>query len=217
MEQWLIRTAQNFVAGPYTRDQVCQLVRDSQLSLQDEVCPANGYWFFLHETAEVKKFLGIQVRRAVGENGEEITETQTETTDPLHGAADDEGSVEVEEGPELAELPETLGEEQTSMLSNQALRRFQAPRNPPEAPRRAEVMGGSTMATSVSGERIEEASFPMIQVGTGASPGRSPAVPRSLPRVEKTSYWRGIAWALVAGVALTLYFILKLIRSGVRF
>jgi len=80
LNQWLVRTAENFVAGPYTRDQIRQLMRESQLGLQDEVCQANGYWIYLHEKEEVVRHLGADTIQWLGESGEEITLTQTESS-----------------------------------------------------------------------------------------------------------------------------------------
>ncbi|MGK5083064.1 hypothetical protein WDW37_07135 [Bdellovibrionota bacterium FG-1] len=81
MEQWLIRTASGFVAGPYPRPQIIELIQSGKLGLQDEVCCANGYWVSLHEYQEVERQLGIRMPRAPGDPGEEeeITETQTES------------------------------------------------------------------------------------------------------------------------------------------
>jgi hypothetical protein len=78
MDQWLVRTAENVIAGPYTLEQVRGLIKDGQLSLQDEVCQANGYWIFLHETEEVAKQIGQDVIKYLGERGEDLTQTQTE-------------------------------------------------------------------------------------------------------------------------------------------
>jgi hypothetical protein len=86
MDQWLVRTALNWVAGPYSKEQVRQMILERKLTLQDEVCPANGYWIFLHERDEVKAQLGVDVPRPLGEPGEDVTETQTalpeDSTDP---------------------------------------------------------------------------------------------------------------------------------------
>src|SRR5689334_19631050 len=61
MDQWLIRTAQNKIVGPYSKEQVCKLILEGQLSVQDEVCQANNYWIYLYEKDEVLKQLGIEV------------------------------------------------------------------------------------------------------------------------------------------------------------
>ncbi len=119
MDQWLVRTAQNWIAGPYTRAQVCDLVKQGKLSLQDEVCTANGYWFYLHEREEVLGQLGIEVpRQKKARSDDEITETQTEV-------------LEEDTAPGEKELPELADEaydqtEQTAMIHNRAFRRSQA-------------------------------------------------------------------------------------------
>jgi hypothetical protein len=84
MDQWLVRTSSNRIEGPYSRDQVVELIRDGKLGPQDEVCQANQYWIFLHEQHEVQRQLGIQMPRSksgksAASGEEEITETQTET------------------------------------------------------------------------------------------------------------------------------------------
>ncbi|MBI2711397.1 MAG: hypothetical protein HYX41_00850 [Bdellovibrio sp.] len=77
-DQWLIRTADNWLAGPYLKDQVRKMVLEGKLTLQDEICPANGYWIFLHEYSEVQSALGVQVPKA--NSGDEVTETQIPTS-----------------------------------------------------------------------------------------------------------------------------------------
>ena len=74
VDQWLIRTADNWLAGPYLKEQVRRMVVEGKLTLQDEVCQGNSYWIYLHEYAEVQKLLGVQVPKSAG--GDEITETQ---------------------------------------------------------------------------------------------------------------------------------------------
>ena len=74
MDQWLIRTSDNCLAGPFRKDQVCQMIEEGKLSLEDEVCPANGYWVYLHEGEEIYQLLGVRVPKRG--TGEEITETQ---------------------------------------------------------------------------------------------------------------------------------------------
>lgn len=79
-DQWLIRTSQNIIAGPYTREQVCHLIEDQKLGPDDEVCPANGYWIYLHEEEELLRQLGVKLPHAYGPaSEEEITQTQTDT------------------------------------------------------------------------------------------------------------------------------------------
>src|SRR5258707_349518 len=117
---WLVRTAQNEIAGPYTVEQIKQLVGGGQLTLQDENCPANGYWIFLHGKEEVLKLLGLQFPRAgIDESTETQTETLTETeteteTTPADGSPDDAPFPDLQD----------VGGTSTAMISNRALRRF---------------------------------------------------------------------------------------------
>ena len=80
MDQWLARNASNFISGPYTRQEVIALIESRKLGLDDEVCPGNGYWIFLHEHQELQKQLGVTVPRYDRKKDaeEEVTETQTE-------------------------------------------------------------------------------------------------------------------------------------------
>jgi hypothetical protein len=91
MNEWLVRTAQNIIVGPYSKDEVCRLIEDGTLGLYDEVCPANGYWFYLHERNEVLERLGIEISQLQSQadeseekheedNKDEITETETKLT-----------------------------------------------------------------------------------------------------------------------------------------
>jgi hypothetical protein len=74
MDQWLIRTAQNWIAGPYTKEQVCKMIMDRQLGHEDEVCSANGYWIYLNEPSEVREQLGIDLPSKVSDR-DDITQT----------------------------------------------------------------------------------------------------------------------------------------------
>lgn len=79
VDQWLVRTAENYLAGPYTRDQIRQLIREGQLGSQDEVCRGNHFWIMLHEKDEVIRQLGADCVQWLGDHGgEDKTLTQTE-------------------------------------------------------------------------------------------------------------------------------------------
>jgi hypothetical protein len=79
VDQWLVRTAENYLAGPYTRDQIRQLIREGQLGAQDEVCRGSQFWIMLHEKDEVIRQLGADCVQWLGESGgEDKTLTQTE-------------------------------------------------------------------------------------------------------------------------------------------
>ena len=87
MDQWLVRTSHNVITGPHSREELCTMIQDVKLGLQDEICPGNGYWFFLHERQEVLRQLGIEIPRSMLHDDEEdITETQTEAEAEVRAA-----------------------------------------------------------------------------------------------------------------------------------
>jgi hypothetical protein len=89
MQQWLIRTADNWISGPYTLDQVSQMILGGKLGPEDEVCTANGYWFYLHESTELKTQLGIELPPSCKkERGSPISELEKTDVDlEMHEAA----------------------------------------------------------------------------------------------------------------------------------
>lgn len=78
MDQWLVRTVENWIAGPYPTDQLLKMIQCGKLNPQDEICPANGYWIYLHDSKEVHRLLGVEVSKAILTEEDEITETQTD-------------------------------------------------------------------------------------------------------------------------------------------
>jgi hypothetical protein len=133
MDQWLIRTSDNVITGPVPKEELNRRIQRGDLGPHDEVCEADGYWFYLHEREEVLQQLGIELPKQAQED---VTLTQTETdierTDPelrYYGRpsqAPPEGDLSL---PELAEAPG--GSETTAILTNRALRQYQ-PRRPAE-------------------------------------------------------------------------------------
>jgi hypothetical protein len=102
LDQWLVRTHQNQLTGPFPKDEVLRLIREGALGLQDEVCQANHYWITLHEREEVMAQLGIEPpirrrRKSDAKPGEddEITETETETANVFTDAAEAPGNSSV--------------------------------------------------------------------------------------------------------------------------
>lgn len=83
MDRWLLRNSDNHITGPYTAENIKEKILNGQLSLRDEICPANSYWFALHDHDEVKKHFGTEVQKKLHASDEEITETQTETIPEL--------------------------------------------------------------------------------------------------------------------------------------
>lgn len=190
MDQWLVRTSQNIIAGPYTKEQVLHLVRDGQLGTQDEVCPANGYWFFLHETEEVTRQLGISVPRALGDD-EEVTETQTQTDTTSLPEIDFETFEEGEHD---------VGA-QTTVLSSSSMRKSPQPTSAQPA--------GNRNAQNAARSAIPHgnlASQPGSMAPTGANHTPGSAVADTANPVSK----RLAAAALAVGVALLLILLFKL-------
>lgn len=54
---WLIRTTQNQILGPVTKQKILEFIQKGALGLTDEVTSGNGYWFHLREKDLVEKYL----------------------------------------------------------------------------------------------------------------------------------------------------------------
>jgi hypothetical protein len=80
---WMIRTAENILSGPFTKDQVIQLIQEGKLDLTDEVCGSGHYWVFLHEEGEIKSQLGIDLPQSFFD-AEESTQTESDNTPAAH-------------------------------------------------------------------------------------------------------------------------------------
>jgi hypothetical protein len=93
-DQWLIRTSQNVILGPYSKNEICEMIGEGSLGVQDEVCQANQFWFYLHERDEVQRQLGMDVPNASLISDDEATLTQTETINVLTAAQEQFGDTE---------------------------------------------------------------------------------------------------------------------------
>lgn len=76
--RYLIRTKENRISGPFTKEVILERMKSGELREMDEVCPADGYWIYLHERDESMKMLGVALARSEKFH-EEATETDTET------------------------------------------------------------------------------------------------------------------------------------------
>jgi len=54
---WLIRTQQNQILGPVTKDKIKDLLNSGSLDLEDEICSGNGYWFKIKEEDLIEKYI----------------------------------------------------------------------------------------------------------------------------------------------------------------
>lgn len=194
-DHWLVRTADNLIAGPYTREQVCTLIRDGQLTHQDEVCHASGYWITLHERDEVRKQLGIEVPRAAGSPDEEVTETQTEALERTDDAIPTLEAAVAQQ----AQAPAVQdADSHTSFVSPDMLRGL-----PGHAAASPQALS-SPAAGRKAGSRVRPA-----WVGGELSRGQGP-----LGQIERPSFWRGFAWILALAVAAVALAVIRLLRSG---
>ena len=57
-QRWMVRSASNFLSGPFSSEEIVKKMDQGELQLEDEVCPAGGYWFSMFEDREVMKFFG---------------------------------------------------------------------------------------------------------------------------------------------------------------
>lgn len=54
---WLIRTKQNKILGPITKQKIKDLIAKGSLTPEDEICSGNGYWFWIKEKELVDKYV----------------------------------------------------------------------------------------------------------------------------------------------------------------
>ncbi len=168
-DQWLVRTSQNVILGPYSKDEVCAMIGEGALGLQDEVCLANHFWFFLHEHEEVKRQLGVEVPTAQLISEDDVTLTQTETIDAIKAA-----QAELGDGPE-----------QTAMFTRASIAGGSA--SPPSA-------SGSAAASSSDDDEYEEITPPKPRPQLKIPKLEKVFV---IGQIEKVSFWRGVAWTLM--------------------
>jgi hypothetical protein len=57
MKNWMIRTKNNHILGPVTREKIRDLIENGSIKQDDEICSGNGYWIFVREQALVNKYI----------------------------------------------------------------------------------------------------------------------------------------------------------------
>ncbi len=83
IDRWLVRSADNVIAGPYTKEEIRALSETRGLMADDELCPAGGYWFYVHDVEEGRRFCDFPLKPAFStpiDVQEEITETDSGAT-----------------------------------------------------------------------------------------------------------------------------------------
>jgi hypothetical protein len=107
MKEWLIRTKNNHILGPVTREKVLDLYNNGSIKQEDEICTGNGYWFFVREKDLVDKYL-------LGNTNQDFNPVQeaepvlTKKAEPAAPVAEPSGSVDepVEMKEEDLEFPD---------------------------------------------------------------------------------------------------------------
>lgn len=80
-KNWLIRTKNNHILGPVSKEKVRELVNNGSIKGDDEICSGNGYWFYVRETDLVEKYLN-------GEDDQEfnpVSEAETVLANSVDG------------------------------------------------------------------------------------------------------------------------------------
>lgn len=190
MEDWLLRTAKNRISGPFTADRIRQMIAKGEIGLEDEICQANHYWFFLQERAEVRKFLNVEVPKPGRRAGEDVTETEAVDTD---GPTDPQFSPQAQaaNAARFAEL-ETQMEERTDTTA--ILNR-----------------GAAVIAKAAAGQPSGSIS-PLPQPGVRSAPALPQASTRGVP--EETGSWKGLTWLFVAVLGFLILMLMKLLGKS---
>ena len=63
-KNWLIRTHQNQILGPISKERVIELIRKGNLISEDEICSGNGFWFQVKEKELLDKHIYSDEKQA---------------------------------------------------------------------------------------------------------------------------------------------------------
>ncbi len=180
--KWLVRTSNLKLMGPFSYGELCQLIHDRQVGLNDEVCPSNSYWFYLNERHEVKRWLGVEIPRARGGRSGDST-----------SGADDEDMTETDtgEGPRAqAAKTRPISVSGASGASGEAVAATEA------------SMGEATEGTRWV-KRPESLSPP-------AAPRRE--TPQVARKHAGAGFFKSFGWLLILAATLVAYALLRLSR-----
>tara|TARA_Y100001970_G_scaffold218211_1_gene267560 strand:+ start:479 stop:1210 length:732 start_codon:yes stop_codon:yes gene_type:complete len=56
-KNWLIRTHQNQILGPISKERVIELIKKGNLISEDEICSGNGFWFQVKEKEFLDRYI----------------------------------------------------------------------------------------------------------------------------------------------------------------
>lgn len=74
-EDWLVRTLDNWISGPFSKEKIQEMILDGQLNSEDEICLSGSYWVHLYQEEELKSQFGfsLPVLKNVCEDTGELT------------------------------------------------------------------------------------------------------------------------------------------------
>ena len=56
-KNWLIRTKNNHILGPVSREKIKELIGNGSIKGDDEICAGNGYWIYVREQDLVARYI----------------------------------------------------------------------------------------------------------------------------------------------------------------
>ena len=120
---WLIRTKNNHILGPVTKDKVRELIEKGSIKGEDEVCSGNGYWFYIREKDLINKYIMGDVKQGFNP----VSESETVLCNGKVEAAlkeaqvDEDGNTSLPSDDDLAypdmNLPDTSNTASTTILN----------------------------------------------------------------------------------------------------
>lgn len=57
IKKWLIRTKNNHILGPVSKEKIRELISNGTIKGDDEVCSGNGYWIYIREQDLISKYI----------------------------------------------------------------------------------------------------------------------------------------------------------------
>ncbi len=99
-KKWLIRTRNQHILGPITKNKLMELLNEGSLNEKDEVCSGNGYWFFVKEKDLLNKYIyenNLQSFNPVSEA--KLTKAVLENDNPQIPSEDDLAYPDITVGP----------------------------------------------------------------------------------------------------------------------
>lgn len=56
-KNWLIRTKENQILGPVSKEKIKEFLSKGALKENDEICRGNGFWFWIKEKDLINKYI----------------------------------------------------------------------------------------------------------------------------------------------------------------